>query len=86
MASPKGPDHLLRRMEEIESNIRSFMTLQFEYNDFFRNEVKEEYMNKELDDMSKEFYGLNSQIARLEKFIAQIADKQIGRASCRERV
>ena len=33
-------------------------------------------MNKELDDMSKEFYGLNSQIARLEKSIAQISDKQ----------
>ena len=30
MASPKGPGHLLRRMEEIESNIRSFMNLQFE--------------------------------------------------------
>ena len=35
-----------------------------------------EYMNKELDDISKEFHGLNSQIARLEKSIAQISDKQ----------
>ena len=35
-----------------------------------------EFMNKELDDMSKEFYGLNSQITRLEKSIAQISDKQ----------
>ena len=35
-----------------------------------------EYMNKELDDMSKEFYGLNSQIARLEKTIAQISNKK----------
>ena len=35
-----------------------------------------EYMNKELDDMSKEFYGLNSQFACLEKSIAQISDKQ----------
>ena len=34
------------------------------------------FMNKELDDMSKEFYGLNSQITRLEKSIAQISDKQ----------
>ena len=33
-------------------------------------------MNKELDDMSKEFYGLKSQIARLEKLIAEISDKQ----------
>ena len=33
-------------------------------------------MNKELDDMSKEFYGLNSQITRLENSIAQISDKQ----------
>ena len=33
-------------------------------------------MNKELDDMSKEFYGLKSQIAHLEKLIAEISDKQ----------
>ena len=57
------------------------MTLQFEHNNFFRNEFKEqksfmEYMNKELDDMSKEFYGLKSQFAHLEKLIAQISDKQ----------
>ena len=57
------------------------MTLQFEHNSFFRKDLKEqksfmEYMNKELDDMSKEFYGLNSQITRLEKSIAQIFDKQ----------
>ena len=42
------------------------MSLQFEHNNFFRNELKEKkkgfigYMNKELDDMSKEFYGLKS--------------------------
>ena len=35
-----------------------------------------EYMNRELDDMAKEFYGLNSQFARLEKSIDQISDKQ----------
>ena len=57
------------------------MSLQFEHNNFFRNELKEqtgfmEYMNKELDDMSKEFYGLKSQLALLEKLIAQISDKQ----------
>ena len=44
---------------------RNFMVLQFEHNNFFRNELKEQksfmgYMNKELDDMSKEFYGLKS--------------------------
>ena len=33
-------------------------------------------MNKDLDDMSKEFYGLNSQFPHLEKSIAQISDKQ----------
>ena len=33
-------------------------------------------MNKEHDDMSKEFYGLKSQLAHLEKLIAQISDKQ----------
>ena len=81
MASPKGPDHILRRMEEIESNIRSFMNLQFEHNNFFRKELKEQkgflgFMNKELDDMNKEFYGVNSQNARLEDAIAKISDKQ----------
>ena len=57
------------------------MTLQFEHNNFFRNELKEQksfmdYMNKELDDMSKEFYGLKCQFAHLENLIAQISDKQ----------
>ena len=70
MALPRFGDLHLKRLEEIESNISSFMVLQFEHNNFFRNELKEqkrftEYMNKELDDMSKEFYGLNYQFARL---------------------
>ena len=57
------------------------MTLQFEHNNFFRKELKEQngflgFMNKELDDMSKEFYGVNSQITRLENAIAKISDKQ----------
>ena len=57
------------------------MTLQFEHNNFFRNELKEQksfmgYMNKELDDMFKEFYGLKSQIAHLEKLIVEVSDKQ----------
>ena len=69
MALPKNVDPQPRRLEEIENNVRSLMTLQFEHNNFFRNELKEEksfmeYMNKELDDMSKEFYGLRSQFAR----------------------
>ena len=34
------------------------------------------YMNKELDDMSKEFDGTRSQIACLEKLIAEVSDKQ----------
>ena len=57
------------------------MVLQFEHNNFFRNELKEQrcfmsYMSKELDDMSKEFDGLKFQIAHLEKLIAEISDKQ----------
>ena len=65
MALPKGFDPHLKRLEEIENNVRSFMSLQFEHNNFFRNELKEQksfmgYMNKELDDVSKEFYGLKS--------------------------
>ena len=64
-----------------KNNVRSFMTLQFEHNNFFRNELKEqksfmEYMNKELDDMSKEFYGLKSQFAHLENLVGQISDRQ----------
>ena len=58
MALPRFGDHRLKRLEEIESNVRSFMVLQFEHNNFFRNELKEQkssmgFMNKELDDMSK---------------------------------
>ena len=34
------------------------------------------FMNKELDDMSKEFNGLRSQIALLEKLTAEILNKQ----------
>ena len=80
MALPKSTD-LLRRMDEIESNIRSFMNLQFEHNNFFRKELKEQkgflgFMNKELDDMNKEFYGVNAQITCLENAIAKISDKQ----------
>ena len=72
MALPKLGGLHLKRLEEIESNVRKFMVLQFEHNNFFRNELKEQksfmsYMNKELDDMSKEFDGIRSQIARLEK-------------------
>ena len=57
------------------------MVLQFEHNNFFRNEFKEQksfmsYMNKELDDMSKEFYGIRAQISRLEKMTAKISDMQ----------
>ena len=57
------------------------MNLQFEHNNFFRKELKEQksflgFMNKELDDMNKEFYGVNAQITRLENAIAKISDKQ----------
>ena len=63
--SSKNIEPHLRRLDKIENTVRSFMSLQFEHNNFFRNELKEqkffmEYMNKELDDMSKEFYGLRS--------------------------
>ena len=73
MAQPKNVDPHFRRLEEIENNVMSFISLQFEHNNFFRNELKDkkgfmEYMNKELNDMSKEFYGLKSQFAHLENF------------------
>ena len=67
MALPRFGDLHLKRLEKIESNVMSFMVLQFEHNNFFRNELKEQksfmsYMNKELDDMSKEFEGIRSQL------------------------
>ena len=81
MPLPKSVHPHHRRLEEIENNVRSFMSLQFEHNSFFRNELKEPksfmgYMNKDLDDMSKEFYGLKSQFAHLENLVGQISDKQ----------
>ena len=65
MSPPRFGDLHLKWLEEIENNVRNFMTLQFEHNNLFINELKEQkrfmdYMNKELDDMSKEFYGLKS--------------------------
>ena len=71
MALPKSGDLHHKRLEEIENNVRKFMVLQFEHNNFFRNELKEQkkfmnYMNKELNDMSKEFDGIRFQIAHLE--------------------
>ena len=81
MALPKFGDLHLKRLEEIESNVRKFMVLQFEHNNFFRNELKEQkgfmsFMDKELDDMSKEFDGTRAQIACLEKMTAEISDMQ----------
>ena len=81
MALPKSGDLHHKSLEEIESNVRKFMVLQFEHNNFFRNELKEQkgfmsYMNKELDDMSREFDGIRSQIARLEKITIDISDMQ----------
>ena len=81
MALPRFGDLHLKRLEKIESNVRKFMVLQFEHNNFFRNELREQksftsYMNKELDDMSKEFDGIRAQIARLEKMTAKISDMQ----------
>ena len=42
MALPKSVDPHLRRLEEIENNVRSFMSLQFEHNNFFINKLKEQ--------------------------------------------
>ena len=81
MALPRFGDLHLNRLEEIKSNVRSFMVLQFEHNNFFRNELKEQksfmsFMNKELDDVSKEFDNIRSQIAHLEKLTPEISDKK----------
>ena len=71
MALPKSVDPHLRRLEEIENDARSFMSLQFEHNNFFRDELKEqkgfmEYMNKELNDMSKDFMVANLRLLILK--------------------
>ena len=81
MALPNFGDLHLKRLEDIENNVRKFMVLQFEHNNFFRNELKEQksfmsYINKELDDMSKEFDGVRAQIAHLGKMTAEISDMQ----------
>src|SRR3989337_4609295 len=81
MAPPKNFDPYYRKLEEIENNTKSFMSLQFEHNSFFRNELKEqktmmEYINKELDDVTKEIYGLKSQFSHIENLVGQISDKQ----------
>ena len=48
MALPRFGDLHLKRLEEIESNVRGFMVLQFEHKNLFRNELKEQ----------KKLYGL----------------------------
>ena len=58
MAQPKSFDPYFKKLEEIENSAKNFITLQHECNNLFRNELKEqksmmEYINKELDDMSK---------------------------------
>ena len=42
MALPRFGDLHLKRLEEIENNVRKYMVLQFEHNNFFRNELKEQ--------------------------------------------
>ena len=42
MALPNFGDLHLKRLEDIENNVRKFMVLQFEHNNFFRNELKEQ--------------------------------------------
>ena len=81
MSPPKNVVPHLRRLDEIENNVRRFVSLQFEHNNFFRNELKEqksfmEYMHKDLDDMSKKNYGLRSHFAHLENLVGQISDNQ----------
>ena len=43
MALPRFGDLHLKRLEEIENNVRSFMVFKFEHNSFFRNELKEQF-------------------------------------------
>ena len=81
MAQPKYFDAYYARLEEIETSVKGFMSTQFEYNSYFRRELKEQNsflacMSREVDDMAKEFLALNSQFARLEKLVGQISDKQ----------
>src|SRR3954469_11992967 len=42
MALPRFGDLHLKKLEEIENNVRKFMVLLFEHNNFFRNELKEQ--------------------------------------------
>ena len=67
---PRDFDAYYAKLEEIETSVEGFMSTQFDYNSYFRRELKEQnsflaFMNKEVDDMAKEFLALNSQFARL---------------------
>ncbi|KAE8806927.1 hypothetical protein D1007_16787 [Hordeum vulgare] len=81
MAEPRDFDAYYAKLEEIETSVKGFMSTQFEYNSYFRRELKEQnsflaFMSREVDDMAKESLLLNSQFARLEKLVGQISDKQ----------
>ena len=65
IAQPRDFDAHYAKLEEIETSVKGFMSTQFEYNSYFRRELKEQnsflaFMNKEVDDMAKEFLALNS--------------------------
>ena len=81
MSQFKNVDPYHRKLEEIENNAKSFMSLQFEHNSLFRNELKEqstmtEYINKQLDDVNKEVIHLQSQLVHIECLVGRISDKQ----------
>ena len=71
MSQPRSFDPHYRKLEEIQNNVKSFMSLQFEHNSFFINGLKEQktmmkYIYNEHDDVTKEFYGLKSQFLILK--------------------
>ena len=73
------PNYFIKS-EEIETNVKGFMSSQFDQNSYFRRELKEQNsflvcLNKEVDDMANDFLALNSQLSHLEKLVGQISDK-----------
>ncbi|KAE8800174.1 hypothetical protein D1007_24323 [Hordeum vulgare] len=77
MVQPRDFDAHYAKLEEIETSVKGFMSTQFEYNSYFRRELKEQnsflaFMSREVDDMAKEFLVLNSPFASLEKLEAAL--------------
>ena len=66
---------------DIEKSTKEYMTIQFEHNKFFTEELKEhsivlDAITKQLDDISREVCNLQSKYAFTENLLGKISDAQ----------